>query len=136
MAGLDHDPRSDYMSHEMRYLAHQLSRLLLTFAVLVAMAGVGFAHRFATLDVDDSLLAYVAAGGALGDICNDAGQWDGGGGHCDACRLVYGAVVPSAAVLTPSEIDANLLQAERYAAPAPFAPAANPGCPVRAPPMV
>jgi hypothetical protein len=84
------------------------------------MAGVGFAHRFATPDVDDSLLAYVAAGG----------------GHCDACRLVYGAVVPSAAVLTPSEIDANLLQAERYAAPAPFAPAANPGCPVRAPPMV
>lgn len=124
------------MSDVMRYLAHQFSRLFLTFAVLVAMAGAGFAHRFATPDIDDSLLAYVAAGGALGDICNDAGQWDGGAGHCDACRLVDGAVVPSAAVLTHSEIGANLLQAGRYAAPAPFAPAANPGCPVRAPPMV
>lgn len=120
----------------MRYLAHQFSRFFLTFAVLVAMAGAGFAHRFATPDVDDSLIAYVAAGGALGDICNDTGQAVASGGHCDACRLVYGAVVPTAAILSPSKLEANLLQVGRYAASAPFAPAANPGCPVRAPPMV
>jgi hypothetical protein len=50
--------------------------------------------------------------------------------------LVYGAVVPSAAILAPSELEANLLQVAGYAAPVPFAPAANPACPVRAPPMV
>lgn len=120
----------------MRHLAYQFSRLFLTFAVLVAMTGAGFAHRYASPEVDDSLLAYVAAGGALGDICNDTGQADAAGGHCDACRLVYGAVVPSAAILAPSELEANLLQVAGYAAPAPFAPAANPACPVRAPPMV
>ncbi|KQI72026.1 hypothetical protein AN191_07655 [Loktanella sp. 5RATIMAR09] len=120
----------------MRNLASLFSRFFLTFAVLVAMAGAGFAHRFATPDVDDSLLAYMAAGGALGDICSDAGQWDAGGGHCDACRLVYGAVVPPAAILAPSELEANLLQVGRYATAVPFASAANPACPVRAPPMV
>ncbi|SIT82957.1 hypothetical protein SAMN05421665_1574 [Yoonia rosea] len=120
----------------MRYLASQFSRFFLTFAVLVAMAGAGFAHRFATPDIDDSLLAYVAAGGALADICSDAGQWDAGGGHCDACRLVYGAVVPSAAIAAPSELEAHLLHVAGYAAAAPSAHAANPACPVRAPPMV
>ena len=120
----------------MRYLAHQFSRFFLTFAILIAMAGTGFAHRVAPQDVDDSLLAYVAAGGAFEDICSDAGEWDAGGDHCDACRLVYGAVLPPVATPLPFAVDATVLQVRQPVALAPHSHSANPACPVRAPPMV
>lgn len=124
------------MAHKMQTLVHQLSRFFLTFAVLVAMAGTGFAHRVMAADVDDSLLAYVAAGGALADICGDTGHASNAAGPCDACRLVDGAVVPAAAVVAPSEAHANLLQVAHLATSAPVATCANPACPVRAPPVV
>ena len=120
----------------MRYLAHQFSRFFLTFAILIAMAGTGFAHRVAPPDVDDSLLAYVAAGGAFEDICSDAGEWDAGGGHCDACRLVHGAVLPPVAAQPPFDVGAIVLQVRHTVVLAPISHSANPACPVRAPPMV
>ena len=120
----------------MQTIAHQFGRFFLTFAVLVAMAGTGFAHRVMAADVDDSLLAYVAAGGALADICGDTGHPTRATGPCDACRLVDGAVVPAAAVFAPSEGHANLLHVARLATSAPVATCVNPACPVRAPPVV
>ncbi|WP_156788494.1 hypothetical protein [Roseobacter sp. CCS2] len=113
-----------------------LTRLLVVFAVAVAMTGSGFAHRVAPADMDESLLAYVAAGGTLDDLCGQGGVGAGGGETCDACRLVDGAAVPTSHATVLSEIDATVVDAPVVASVAPIGQVANPACPVRAPPVV
>lgn len=121
----------------MRHFIHQFTKLFLTIAVLVAMTGIGFAHRIApAADVDESLLAYVQAGGSLEDLCGDA---DFGAGHsetCEACRLVDGAVVPQAGTAAALQVAPSPQQKQNGAPFVAFAQAFNPSCPVRAPPLV
>jgi hypothetical protein len=120
----------------MRHFIHHFTKFCLTIAVLFAMTGIGFAHKVASPDIDESLLAYVQAGGALDDLCGDADFGEGHGQSCEACRLVDGAVVPAFGVVAVSRIEPSPLET-RYGKPfVAFAQTLNPSCPVRAPPVV
>ncbi|MEJ8560116.1 hypothetical protein QTO30_01905 [Yoonia sp. GPGPB17] len=118
----------------MRHLMTSFARLLVVLAVAVAMTGSSFAHRGAPADVDDSLLAYVAAGGSLDDLCGQPG-FGGGGETCDACRLVDVAVVAANTTVRLSEIAVTLHQRMGAIPALRVAQTANPACPVRAPPV-
>ena len=65
-----------------------LSRYCLIFATAGALVAVGFAHRTLPSAPSPELAAYIAAGGAIGDIC---GTTDGDGPvstvDCEACRI-------------------------------------------------
>ncbi|WP_297780217.1 hypothetical protein [uncultured Roseovarius sp.] len=89
----------------MRVSLSPFPRLILVFALSVAMAAVGFAHRGNDeRSMDPDYLAFVAAGGTAQDLCEDHVAQDGPSGHskhqatngCEACRLVDGVLMPSA----------------------------------------
>jgi len=123
-------------ARNMRYLINQFTKLCLTFVVLIAMTGSGFAHRVAAPDLDESLLAYVQAGGALEDICGGAGSGEGNSQACDACRLVDGAVVPFIEKAATSQISSSAFQTQIVSQFVVIAQTINPSCPARAPPAV
>ena len=126
----------DIIGFEMRHFIHHFTKFCLTIAVLFAMTGIGFAHKVASPDIDESLLAYVQAGGALDDLCGDADFGEGHGQSCEACRLVDGAVVPTFGVVAVSQIDPSQ-PVTWYCKPiAAFAQTLNPSCPVRGPPVL
>lgn len=79
-----------------------LSKLIVVFAVSLALAGVSFAHRSVdTRTLDPSYLAFIAAGGTAQDLCEDHTAHDTAPGHsdhraapgCEACRLVDSVLV-------------------------------------------
>jgi len=114
-----------------------LARLMIVFALFVAMASSGLAHRFESRAATESLNAYLAAGGTYADICAD----DGFGGHgvgqtCNACRLVDSVALPpvGASCVAPHSV-VLATHSALAALPQPwFVP--DPSRPVRAPPMV
>lgn len=90
----------------MRVSLSLFSRLILVFALSVAMAAVGFAHRGdGARGMDPNYLAFIAAGGTAQDLCEDHAAQDhkpGQSGHqaangCEACRLVNAVLLPTAA---------------------------------------
>lgn len=70
--------------------------LLIVAIFLAAMTTVGFAHRMSVQETDPDLLAYLAAGGALEDICGVLEDNPHGlSQSCEACRLVDTAEYPT-----------------------------------------
>ena len=124
-----------YTPPEMRILSATFAKLTVVLALLIAMAGTGFAHRAIPLDVDEDLISYLAAGGTLAEICGDA-SGETVPQSCDACRLVDAAAVP------PSVGDGTHLPITRPMAvvvPAPICASASlpdRTYPARAPPVV
>lgn len=112
------------------------AKLCVTFALLVAMAGSGFAHRAPTAALDESLLAYVAVGGSLSDLCGEGGVGTGAGNTCDACRLVDAAAVPHNDTMATVTLHALELQDTTRGYAALVGQITNPSCPARAPPVV
>lgn len=56
--------------------------------IVIALTALGFAHRTAQPALTPELSAYVAAGGALSDICGITGEpSDALHQTCDACRI-------------------------------------------------
>ncbi|WP_297768765.1 hypothetical protein [uncultured Roseovarius sp.] len=92
------------MSPVMSVVSSLFSRLLLVFALSVALAAVGFAHRVdTTREANPDFRAFVAAGGSVADIC-DSHAPDGPPHHqgmtgCDACRLIAGVLMPAHAIV-------------------------------------
>ncbi|MCK0097629.1 hypothetical protein MWU60_18795 [Yoonia sp. F2084L] len=127
---------SVYTKNKMRGFIALFTRFFVVIALAFAMAGSSFAHRIAPSDIDESLLAYVAAGGVLDDLCGADGYGAGNGETCDACRLVDSAVAPTAVATTPSDVDTSLLQTRKRVSVNPLIDVSNPSCPVRAPPFV
>lgn len=88
----------------------------------------------AAAPLDPGLAAFLAAGGALDDICGAAGHGNGAGDrHCDACRLSGAALLPDPPGTRPVRAvhDAGFLAAATaWAGPAPLS-AGRP----RAPPV-
>lgn len=89
----------------MRVSLSLFPRFILVFALSVAMAAVGFAHRLdGSRSMDPDYLAFVAAGGSAQDLCEDHVAQGHPSGHskhqatngCEACRLVDGMLLPSA----------------------------------------
>jgi hypothetical protein len=89
----------------MRVSLNLVSKLFVVFALSVAMAAVGFAHRSPDArSMDPDYLAFVAAGGTAQDLCEDHVAQDhapGQPGHqatngCEACRLVNAVLLPVA----------------------------------------
>lgn len=70
----------------MKHTRHLFARLSLVLALLVALTSAGLAHRFMPADADETLTAYLAAGGSYADICGDVDHR--AMQSCDACRLV------------------------------------------------
>lgn len=120
----------------MHRLITLFARLFVVFAIAVAMTGSSFAHRVAAPQLDESLLAYVAAGGVLDEICGEAGFDAGGAENCDACRLVDSTMLPANGAIRLADIDAHALQDYLQAVVSPVVQVTNPACPVRAPPYV
>lgn len=84
-----------YMADRMTHPRLPLARLMMVFALFAALATSGFAHRAPPVAVDESLTAYLVAGGTLSDLCIDIGDEDAAVMQsCDACRLVDSIAVP------------------------------------------
>lgn len=83
----------------MRDTCHKIRlRLFVTLALMVSMAGIGFAHTRSIKLPDAGIMLWLADGGSLADICSTTknGSWSGG---CDACRLTGSANVPPPSAL-------------------------------------
>lgn len=112
------------------------ARLAVVFALAIAMASSGFAHRSASVPIDEGLLIYVEAGGSLTDLCGDLGSDGAAAGQtCDACRLVDAATVYAVIAGCHTILGAQL--AVVLTPPPLFVPlkADDPSRPVRAPPV-
>lgn len=70
-----------------RRLSLPVFRLTVVLALLVALAGTSWAHRGPSVEITEDVLAYVAAGGSLDDLCGPEGDAAFGHQTCDACRL-------------------------------------------------
>lgn len=85
----------------MRVFLLPLLRRAVLALVLLALAGVGWAHDHrAAPRPDPALAAFLAAGGTLDDLCHVAGGDHGpavAAGECPACLLAK-TLVPSAPV--------------------------------------
>ena len=76
-----------------------LMRLSLVFALAVALAGSGIAHRAPVAPVDEDIRAYLLAGGSYADVC---GETDGLGLEtCQVCLLIASAGLPPHTVSVP-----------------------------------
>jgi hypothetical protein len=117
----------------MNFARSLFARLMLVFALSIAMAGTGVAHR--TAPADAGLLAYIAAGGSYADICGDT---DGRSAvqTCEACRLVDTMAVPSAATGCGVAIQTDTYLAPQTGSQSHFSTVFDPNRPVRAPPAV
>ena len=109
-----------------------IARLTLVLALMIAMASSGLAHRFVPEQANETLTAYLAAGGSYADICGDVEQ--GAMQSCDACRLVDTACL---AGVDPSSLSPNAYYggtgfAQTHVEPS--LPAFDPVRAVRAPP--
>lgn len=72
---------------------HALLRLCLTFALALATAGAGLAHR-APAPGEARLAAYTLAGGSIADLCGTAGHAEGM--VCAFCQPQEAAEAPPA----------------------------------------
>ncbi|MFV1599033.1 MULTISPECIES: DUF2946 family protein [unclassified Phaeobacter] len=80
----------------MRFAVHILPRLTMMLALVLAMVGTGFAHRYDRTVHSPDYAAFVAAGGTLSDLCGDSTDPDHGArAKCEACRLTAAALMPS-----------------------------------------
>lgn len=137
MQGLEPSIARDYNGQTMQLKNFPFARLMIVFALFVAMASSGSAHRFASASDTENLNAFLAAGGTYADICAD----DGLGGHnagqtCDACRLVDGAALPPVTATCAATHAVILAANAAFAALPPPAFVPDPSRPVRAPPLV
>lgn len=97
----------------MLFCLRTLFRLMIVVSLFAAITTVGFAHKTSVSDIDPDLLAYVAAGGALEDICGASDDAPHGMTRsCDACRLVDTADCPphSAALRHAAMVHTRQLQ--------------------------
>ena len=101
------------------------------------LASSGFAHRVAPIAVDESLTAYLAAGGSLSELCVDTGE-DGAAvaQSCDACRLVDSVALPVAASGCADAGRRVLATLGGFDTSAPAPAVFDPARPARAPPVV
>ncbi len=70
-----------------RWFRIPLARLSLVLALVIALVASAWAHRGPAAGLSGDVLAYVAAGGSLDDLCTD-GNGEVAHDTCDACRLV------------------------------------------------
>jgi len=83
-------------------------KLLLSFALVIAMAASAFGHTNIRPPLSPELVEYVAMGGYLTDLCGNAGEQDGGQTQkCEVCRLI------AAAILLRDGTDAPVILIER-----------------------
>jgi hypothetical protein len=79
------------------------SRASVVAALLACLAAVlAGAAMPAAAPVDPRLAAFLAAGGALDDICGEAGHGAPGTRHCDACQLLGPALPPETPSVPPA----------------------------------
>lgn len=128
---------SQYMHTVMTRILTPFCKLSVVFALLVAMAGTGFAHRVTPQDVDQSLQSYLAAGGTLAELCGDAEQGSHGAGQtCDACRLVDSVLLPKASQASVSGMGRPRVACHLSPTQVVATSAKETAHPVRAPPAV
>ena len=88
-------------------------RIALMLALTFALVGVGFAHRVPHPD-DAGKIAFLMAGGTLGDVCHDGGDDGAAKGDCPACHLQAAMMLPDS---TPSIRQADLVFVAKVVAP-------------------
>lgn len=88
--------------------------MVLLAVLTVALVATGFAHRLPNAE-DAAVQAYVAAGGALTDLCGDvSGKGDVAPADCPACHIASN-MMPAPG--TPSIRDADLIFVATIVAP-------------------
>ncbi len=79
----------------MRKACFNIGQFFTSFAVIFALATFGFAHTSPSASASPEVAAYLAAGGALEDLCGNLGQQDDRQrDKCEACRLMGAVLVP------------------------------------------
>jgi hypothetical protein len=109
-------------------------RHILLGLLMLAMTSLPFAHRAGAAPVDVQIAQFIAAGGALSDICGDMGTHIAGG--CESCRITPPLLVPAAAHILRPLLRPTLLKADygiRRPAPLLYTQITPP---VRAPPKI
>lgn len=98
----------------MRAFVMQLHRMVLLAVLTLSLVATGYAHRMPT-DEDRTVVAMLAAGAALADICGEFSETPAHADPlCQACQIAGGADVPSlAGAVSP----AALVLVEEVAAP-------------------
>ena len=71
-----------------RWLPLPIFRFTVVLSLVVALVGSAWAHRGPVIEITQDVLAYVAAGGSLDDLCGPEGSAEFAHQTCDACRLV------------------------------------------------
>lgn len=70
-------------------------RLITTIVLIATLVGTGLAHTKHETPLSPDLIAFVASGGSLADICGDFdGQTDSQGQNCEACRIGGTMILP------------------------------------------
>ncbi|WP_299970499.1 hypothetical protein [uncultured Roseobacter sp.] len=77
--------------------AVRFCRVLLIVSAMIAVIAVGFAHRVAHPAASPDMIAYLASGGSLSDVCGSGGSDGTAPVACEACRIS-----DAAALLTTS----------------------------------
>ncbi|MEP1766909.1 MAG: hypothetical protein ABJJ53_09780 [Sulfitobacter sp.] len=73
---------------------HTLCKLVISFALMIAMAASAFGHTSVRPPLSPELAQYVAMGGFLTDICGTTGEQDSGQAQkCEVCRLMGAAIL-------------------------------------------
>ncbi|MEB8387256.1 hypothetical protein OO012_08460 [Rhodobacteraceae bacterium KMM 6894] len=106
------------------------------FAVMIAFVMSTFAHISPRAPEPAGLLAFVAAGGSLGDLCGGDITDDATGTKCEACRLVGAALIPAACDMAPEILSdgtrAHMVVARDIHHARPHDPARQPRAPPQA----
>ena len=80
-------------------------------AVVIALVLSAFAHSGPRVPEPAGLIAFVAAGGFIDDLCGGDMSGDAMGAKCEACRLIGAALIPTCASSPVVLIDTARVQA-------------------------
>lgn len=75
-------------------LANSL-RLVACLAIALSLAALPFGHRATASEITPQMADFLAMGGTFDDLCGDD-TFHGGGGVCEACRIVDALHLPDA----------------------------------------
>ena len=110
--------------------------IVITLLALVQGSFARVQNSGEMLKLEMQLAPYLAAGGSLGDLCEDHGLYCPGCAECDMCCMQVLATLPTAPGIAERWLRLETLQRIRPFEAAPPPSRAPPGPPVRAPPIL
>ena len=110
--------------------------IMMTLLVMVQSSFARIQNSGEMLTLEMQLAPYLAAGGSLGDLCEDGELYCPGCAECDMCCTQLPAALPSSKMSVERWLRIDTLQRIRPVDAATPPSRAPPGPPVRAPPIL